>query len=82
MNKTMFIDGIGNIAIAGGVARIELLSIDKVPAEGKAPSFEVSGTLAMSLDTMLRMFQGLQQVADKLEDKGVIKKKEKASKPN
>lgn len=82
MNKTVFVDGIGNIAIAGGVARIELLSIDKVPSEGKAPAFEVSGSLAMSLDTLLRLFQGLQQVADKLEDKGVIKKKESSKKPN
>ena len=82
MNKTVFVDGIGNIAIAGGVARVELLSLEKVPAEGKAPSFELSGNLAMSLDTLLRLYQGLQQVAEKLEDKGVIKKKETKAKPN
>lgn len=82
MNKTVFIDGIGNIAIAGGVARIELLSLEKVPAEGKSPVFEVSGNVAMSLDTMLRLYQGLQQVAEKLEDKGVIKKRESKSKAN
>jgi hypothetical protein len=69
-----FIDGIGNLAVQGAVARIELTVMEKLPVQDEAPTFEVAERLVMSVDTMLRLYQGLGEVVGQMEGKGLIKK--------
>jgi hypothetical protein len=71
-----FIDGIGNLAVQGAVARVELTVIEKLPAQNDAPTYEVAERLVMSIDTMLRLYQGLGEVVGQMEGKGLIKKRE------
>ena len=71
-----FIDGIGNLAVQGAVARVELTVIEKLPAQSEAPTYEVAERLVMTVDTMLRLYQGLGEVVGQMESKGLIKKRE------
>ena len=71
-----FIDGIGNLAVQGAVARVELTVMEKLPLQDEAPAFEVAERLVMSVDTMLRLYQGLGEVVGQMEGKGLIKKRE------
>jgi hypothetical protein len=72
----LFIDGIGNLAVQGAVARIELTVIEKLPLQDETPQLVVAERLVMSVDTMLRLYQGLGEVVGQMEDKGLIKKRE------
>lgn len=74
LQKDIFVDGIGNISVQAGLARIELMGLQKVPPEGTSPSFDVSERLAMSLETMLRMHGALSEIVNQMESKGLIKK--------
>ncbi len=71
-----FIDGIGNLSVQGAVARVELTVMEKLPLQDEAPTFEVAERLVMSVDTMLRLYQGLGEVVGQMEGKGLIKKRE------
>ena len=71
-----FIDGIGNLSVQGTVARVELTVIEKLPLQDEAPAFEVAERLVMSVETMLRLHQGLTEVVGQMEGKGLIKKRE------
>ena len=71
-----FIDGIGNLAVQGAVARVELTVMEKLPGQGETPVYEVTERLVMSIDTMLRLYQGLGEVVGQMEGKGLIKKRE------
>jgi len=71
-----FIDGIGNLAVQGAVARIELTVIEKLPLQDETPQLVVAERLVMSVDTMLRLYQGLGEVVGQMEGKGLIKKRE------
>ena len=73
-----FIDGIGNIAIQSAVVRLELTVMERLPVENKAPTLEVAERLAMSIETLLKLHQGLSDVVAQLEGKGLIKKREPA----
>ena len=72
----LFIDGIGNLAVQGAVARIELTVIEKLPLQDETPQLAVAERLVMSVDTMLRLYQGLGEVVGQMEGKGLIKKRE------
>ena len=71
-----FIDGIGNLAVQGAVARIEFTVIEKLPLQDETPQLAVAERLVMSVDTMLRLYQGLGEVVGQMEGKGLIKKRE------
>jgi hypothetical protein len=71
-----FIDGIGNLAVQGAVARIELTVIERLPLQDETPQLAVAERLVMSVDTMLRLYQGLGEVVGQMEGKGLIKKRE------
>ncbi len=71
-----FIDGIGNLAVQGAIARVELTVVEKLPVQNEAPSYAVAERLVMSIDTMLRLYQGLGEVVGQMEGKGLIKKRE------
>ena len=74
-----FIDGIGNISIQAAVVRLELTVMERLPGENKAPTLEVAERLAMSIETLLKLHQGLSDVVAQLEGKGLIKKREPAA---
>lgn len=77
-----FVDGIGNLAVQGALARIELTQLAKLPANNEQPSYQVSQRLVMGIETMLRLHQALDEVVKQLEEKGVVKKsKDKVSAP-
>jgi len=75
--KETFVDGIGNVAVQGTFARLELTQLERLPASGETPVFQVSERLVMGIDTLLRLHQALQKVVEQLEQKGVVKKNEK-----
>ena len=69
-------DGLGGIAVSGGVAVIDFTQFATLP-DGKAnPKMETAQRLSMNLDTMLRLHQALTGAVSQLEDKGVIQKKD------
>lgn len=74
MQKDIFVDGIGKISVQAGLARIELMGLEKVPPKGTPPSFDVTERLAMSLETMLRMHGALSEIVSQMESKGLVKK--------
>lgn len=69
-----FVDGIGNLAVQAALARIELTQLEKLPAAGEKPAYQVSQRLVMGIETLLRLHQALDEVVKQLEDKGVVKK--------
>ena len=71
-----FIDGIGNLSVQGTVARVELTVIEKLPLQDETPQLAVAERLVMSVETMLRLYQGLGEVVGQMEGKGLIKKRE------
>lgn len=71
-----FFDGVGNIAVQGAVARVELTRVVQLNGEaGKAPAQEVDMRLVLPLDALLRMYQALGQIVGQMEDKGVVRKR-------
>jgi hypothetical protein len=77
MIEDKYFDGVGNIAVQGAVARVELTRVIGLNGEGgKAPAQEVDMRLVMPLDALLRMYQALGQIVGQMEEKGVVRKRE------
>jgi len=70
-----FIDGVGNISVQSAIARIELTRLDKLPLADETPVLELDSRLVMSVDTLLRLYQGLGEVVNQLEARGLVSKK-------
>ncbi len=70
-----FIDGVGNISVQSAIARIELTRLDQLPLADEAPILELDSRLVMSVDTLLRLYQGLGEVVNQLEARGLVSKK-------
>lgn len=79
-NKNQFVDGIGQIAVLNGLARIELTTFEDLSAEPTKQTQVVDSRLVMPIDALLRLHQACQKVVEQLETKGVIKKREVESK--
>lgn len=75
-NNFQYIDGIGNIQIAEGVVRLDVLMMTKFDAE-KSTAEKVGG-LAMSLPAFLRSFNQMNQVVGKMVEQGLLKRNEDA----
>jgi len=76
-----FIDGVGQVSSQGGLVRIELLQAkDLSPKKDKAGEMQVSERITMTLDSFLRMYAVMGNIADQMETKGIIKKKAPAKK--
>ena len=76
MSNIIYADGIGNITIIDGVARVELISVVQVDKE--KVSGKPAGTLAMSLAGLVRAHQDLTRLVDKLVADGVLQRREAA----
>ena len=70
-----FIDGVGNISVQSAIARIELTRLDILPLANEEPVLELESRLVMSVDTLLRLYQGLGEVVNQLEARGLVTKK-------
>jgi hypothetical protein len=70
-----FIDGVGNISVQSAIARIELTRLGQLPLADEAPILELDSRLVMSVDTLLRLYQGLGEVVNQLEARGLVSKK-------
>lgn len=75
-NNFQYIDGIGNIQIAEGVVRLDVLMMTKFDAE--KTSAEKVGGLAMSLPAFLRSFNQMNQVVNKMIEQGLLKRNDGA----
>ncbi len=75
--KEMFVDGIGQIHFAGGMIRMDLVTLQPTE-EGKAPIPEPKVRLIMPPQGFLATFNAMQQLIDKLVDAGVLKKNDNA----
>jgi hypothetical protein len=62
--------------IHGRHSNIELTVIEKLPLQDETPQLAVAERLVMSVETMLRLHQGLTEVVGQMEGKGLIKKRE------
>jgi len=73
-NSTTYADGIANITIIEGVARFDLVNFAPTSADPKA--IKAVGTVAMSLQGLLRTHGQLNDLVNKLIEQGVLKKSE------
>ncbi len=71
-----FVDGIGQVAVINGMARIELTVLNGLNTEASQQSQVVASQLVMPIDAFLRLHQACQKVVEQLEGKGVIKRRE------
>lgn len=75
MVEEVFVDGIGRIAIRGGVVRIELVSWSEVEtdSDGKeTPKPTVRQRLIMPVDAYGRMFAAMGRTMEQLSKAGVV----------
>ena len=71
--KEIFADGIGQIHFAGGMVRMDLMTLQPTE-EGKAPTPETNVRLILPPQGFLAAFNSMQQLIDKLVEAGVLKK--------
>jgi len=74
--EELFVDSLGQVSVQANLVRIELMQLQKLPAEKEAPVFQVAERLAMNLDTFLRLHQAVNNIVGQMEEKGLIKKNE------
>jgi hypothetical protein len=72
--SNQYVDGIGNIQLAEGVVRMDLMMIDELGSE-QAKAHK-SGVLVMSLPAFMRTYQQMTQVVEKMVEQGVLKRQE------
>ena len=65
-----YVDGFGNIQLAEGVVRLELVAFSKI--EGTNSSVEKVGGLAMSMPAFLRSFNQMTTVVNKMVEQGLM----------
>ncbi len=73
-NTTIYADGIANITIIEGVARFDLVNFAPTRADPKA--IKPIGSVAMSVQGLLRAHGQLNDLVNKLIEQGVLKKLE------
>ena len=75
MVEDRFFDGVGNVAVQGAVARVELMRLVDVTTGDAKPTQQVDMRLVMPIEGLLRMYQTLGQIVGQMEDKGVVRKR-------
>ena len=77
--KNTFYDSVGGIASGEGLVHIEMTQRKDFNTDNKEAKYEVSERLTITINTFLRMYQSMGRVAEQLEEKGVIKKRDQAT---
>ncbi len=80
MIEDKFFDGVGNVAVQGGVARVELTRLISMGPSEEKPAQQVDMRLVMPMDAFLRMYQAMGQIIGQMEEKGVVRRKDAAAK--
>ena len=75
MSSSIYADGIANITMIDGVVRYDLVTMSPTEEEGK---FKVSpvATVSSSVQGMLRTYDQLTKMVNKMVEQGVLKKTE------
>jgi hypothetical protein len=72
-----FADGIGEITLAGGMVRMDLVSLTgSQNDENDKPRLEPSRRIVMPPDGFLRSFSAMENLVKQLVDAGVVKQRE------
>ncbi len=78
--EEFFADGIGEITLAGGMVRMDLVSLTgKQGDEGDQPRLEASRRIIMPPDGFLRSFGAMENLVKQLVDAGIVKQREGAA---
>ena len=76
MVEDRFFDGVGNVAVQGAVARVELMRVVDVTTSDAKPTQQVDMRLVMPIEGLLRMYQTLGQIVGQMEEKGVVRRRD------
>lgn len=77
--EEFFADGIGEITLAGGMVRMDLVSLTgKQGEDGNEPRLEASRRIVMPPDGFLRSFGAMENLVKQLVDAGIVKQREGA----
>lgn len=77
MVEDKFFDGVGNVAVLGGVARVELTRVKELGAGAdNKPAQQVDMRLVMPMEAFLRLHQAMGQIVGQMEEKGVVRRKD------
>lgn len=75
--EEFFADGIGEITLAGGMVRMDLVSLTgKQGKEGDEPRLEATRRVIMPPDGFLRSFGAMENLVKQLVDAGIVKQRE------
>lgn len=78
--QEIYADTMGEITLAGGMVRIELVSLAAGQTkEGESPKFEPRARVVMSPDGFLRSFSAMENLVKQLVDAGLVKQKGNAA---
>ncbi len=77
MSRSIYTDGIANITMVDGVVRYDLVTMSPTEEEGKFKIAPV-GSVSTSVQGMLRTYDQLSKVINKMVEQGVLKKTEPA----
>ena len=72
MQTTIYSDGIANITILEGVVRFDLINITQIDKD--KTTAKTVGAVAMSTSALLRTYNELSGVLNKLVEQGVVKR--------
>jgi len=75
MSNSIYSDGIANITMVDGVVRYDLVTMSPTKEKGKVNLSPVA-TVATSVQGMLRTYDQLSKVINKMVEEGVLKKTE------
>lgn len=74
--EEFFADGIGEITLAGGMVRMDLVSLTgKQGDDGNEPRLEASRRIVMPPDGFLRSFGAMENLVKQLVDAGIVKQR-------
>ena len=62
----LFVDRLGNVTIAAGVARLDFLRVESIDNEKKQVTFKPSIRIAIPLDGLVQTIQMLEQIKTQL----------------
>lgn len=76
MSINIYMDGVANITMIDGVVRIQLVTVSEINSDNTGVKTEVAETLVTTLPGLLRTYEQMTSVINKLIEQGVLKKKE------
>lgn len=77
--EEFFADGIGEITLAGGMVRMDLVSLTgKQGEDGNEPRLEARRRIVMPPDGFLRSFGAMENLVKQLVDAGLVKQRDGA----